>query len=90
MSGSLSLLPLNTFFGCGCWFSDKAGNPIDIFEMREMFLQGDEPVVNGYNFNGTTECFEVYINCFLKMCISNLSTWRDNSMDRRDKTKSKL
>ena len=71
----------------GCWFTNKAGNPIDIFEMREIFLQGDEPVVNGYNFNGTTECFDVYINCFLKMCISNLSTWRDNSMDRRDKTK---
>ena len=30
---------------------------------------------------------DVYINAFLKMCISNLSTWRDNSMDRRDKTK---
>ena len=71
----------------GCWFADKAGNPIDIFEMREIFLQGDEPVVKGYNFNGTTECFDVYINCFLKMCISNLSTWRDNSMGRRDKTK---
>ena len=56
-------------------------------EIREMFLQDDEPIVNGYNFNGTTECLDVYINAFLKMCISNLSTWRDNSMDRRDKKK---
>ena len=67
----------------GCWFADKEGNPIDILEMREMFLQDEEPVVNGYNFNGTTECFDVYVNGFLKHCISNLSTWRDNSMDRR-------
>ena len=71
----------------GCWFADKNGNLVDIFEMREIFLKGDEPIVNGYNFNGTTECLDVYINAFLKMCISNLSTWQDNSMDRRDKKK---
>lgn len=67
----------------GCWFSDEDKNPIDIFEIRELFLQGDEPVVNGYNFNGTQECFDVYLNGFMKYCISNLSTWADNSMDRR-------
>lgn len=69
----------------GCWFVDKSGTPIDVFEMREMFLKGEEPIVNGYNFNGTKECFDVYVNGFLKMCISNLSTWQDNSMDRRNK-----
>lgn len=71
----------------GCWFADKDGNPVDIFEMRDMFLQGDEPVVNGYNFNGTTECLDIYVNGFLKACISNLSTWHDNSMARRDTKK---
>lgn len=71
----------------GCWFSDKSGNPVDIFEIREMFLLDAEPVVNGYNFNGTTECINVYMNGFLKGCISNLSTWCDNSMDRRYKKK---
>lgn len=71
----------------GCWFADKNGNPVDIFEMREMFLKDDEPIVNGYNFNGTTECLDVYVNAFLKGCISNISTWQDNSMDRRDKKK---
>jgi len=71
----------------GCWFSDKNGKPVDIFEMREMFLLDDEPVINGYNFNGSTECINTYMNGFLKSCISNLSTWRDNSMDRRDKKK---
>lgn len=71
----------------GCWFSDSNENPIDIFEIREMFLQNNEPIVHGYNFNGTTECFDVYMNGFLKVCISNLSTWHDNSMDRRDTKK---
>ena len=48
-------------------------------------MKGEEPIINGYNFNGTKECFDVYVNGFLKMCISNLSTWQDNSMDRRNK-----
>lgn len=69
----------------GCWFSDEDGNPVDIFEIREMFLQGLEPTVNGYNFNGTDESFDVYLNGFLKYCISNLSTWENNSMDGRTK-----
>ncbi len=67
----------------GCWFADSEGNPIDAFEMRELFLQNNEPVVKGYNFNRTTECFDVYMNSFLKLCMSNLMTWHDNSMDRR-------
>ena len=71
----------------GCWFADTNGKPIDIFEMRELFLQDKEPVLQGYSFNGTTQCQAVYVNVFLKMCISNLSTWQDNSMDRRDTKK---
>ncbi len=68
----------------GCWFSDENGKPIDIFEMRDLFLQGKEPVLQNYNFNGTTNCREVYVNAFLKLCVSNLSTWDDNSMNRRN------
>ena len=71
----------------GCWFADKSGNPLDIFEMREMFLQDEEPAVIGYSFNGTEECLDEYMNGFLKLCISNLSTWCDNSMDRRNTKK---
>ena len=68
----------------GCWFADTNGKPIDIFEMRELFLQDKEPVLQGYSFNGTAECQDVYVNAFLKLCISNLSTWEDNSMDCRN------
>lgn len=68
----------------GCWFSDESGSPLGIFEIRDLFINGKEPVVNGYNFNGTTECFDVYMNGFLKYCISNLSTWDNNSMEKRD------
>lgn len=67
----------------GCWFTDKNGNLINAFEMRDIFLSCGEPVVKNYCFNGTTECFDIYKNCFLKLCLSNLSTWNDNSMERR-------
>lgn len=67
----------------GCWFTDKEGELLDIFEIRELFLENKEPIVKGYSFNGEQENFDVYMNCFMKLCISNLSTWADNSTDRR-------
>ena len=67
----------------GCWFTDDEGNLLNVFEIRELFLENKEPVVKGYSFNGEQENFDVYMNCFMKLCISNLSTWADNSTDRR-------
>ncbi len=68
----------------GCWFSDANGTPLDIFELRELFLQGGEPTVNNYNFNGTDRALHEYITGFLKGCMSNLSTWDNNSENGRD------
>lgn len=67
----------------GCWFTDNEGNLLNVFEIRELFLNNKEPIVKGYSFNGEQENFDVYMNCFMKLCISNLSTWDDNSADRR-------
>ena len=67
----------------GCWFTDEEGELLDIFEIRELFLENKEPVVKGYSFNGKQENFDVYMNSFLKYCVSNLSTWADNSIARR-------
>lgn len=69
----------------GCWFSDKYGNPLDTYEVRDMFIKGNSPQINGYTFNGTQEAFDVYLNGFLKHNMSNLSTWEDNSPERREK-----
>lgn len=68
----------------GCYFTDENGSLLDVFEIRDLFIGGREPTVCGYNFNGTTECFDVYMNGFLKYCISNVCTWTDNSPDRRN------
>ena len=73
----------------GCWFSDENNNPMDIYEIRELFLQNKEPKVHEYNFNGTTNCLDAYMNGFLKYCISNLTTWQDNSMSGRNSKKFK-
>ena len=69
----------------GCWFTDDEGNLLDIFEIRELFLENKEPIVKGYSFNGEQENFDVYINLFMKLCVSNLSTWADNSGEGRSK-----
>lgn len=71
----------------GCYFTDENGSLLDVFEIRDMLIRGKEPTVCGYNFNGTTECFDVYMSGFLRLCISNISTWDDNSLNRRDKIK---
>ncbi len=69
----------------GCWLSDEKGQPLDVFEVRDMFLQGGKPVAQNYSFNGTDRAEEEYMNAFLKQCLSNLSTWKDNSHKDRDK-----
>ena len=53
----------------GCWFTDEEGELLDIFEIRELFLENKEPVVKGYSFNGKQENFDVYMNSFLKLSI---------------------
>ena len=67
----------------GCWFTDKNGRFLDLFEIRDLFLADDEPVINGYSFNGTEKCKDIYLNAFLKLNLSNLSTWKDSSAEGR-------
>ncbi len=69
----------------GCYFTDKNGNLLDVFEIRDLFIGGKHPTVCGYNFNGTKDCFNIYMNGFLKHCISNISTWEDSSLNCRHK-----
>lgn len=71
----------------GCYFTNKNGDMLDLFEIRDTFLEGSKPVICGYNFNGTNECINIYTDAFLKLCLSNLSTWKDSSMDRRTEKK---
>lgn len=70
------------------YFTDGNGKVLNALELRDLFLAGKEPIINGYNFNGTKECFEVYKETFIKSCLTNLSTWHDNSKVGRQETKS--
>lgn len=65
------------------YFTDDKGNLLNAFEIRKLYLGGKEPVINGYNFNGTQECFDTYKKVFIESCMTNLSTWNDNTISGR-------
>ncbi|MFR5875710.1 MAG: transglutaminase domain-containing protein [Eubacterium sp.] len=65
------------------YFTDNENNVLDVFELRDYFLEGKEPIVHGYNFNGTTECIDIYKKVFIKSDLTNLRTWHDNSNSGR-------
>lgn len=65
------------------YFKDDDEKILDVFELRELFLKNKTPKIIGYNFNGTTKCENIYINVFVKSCLANISTWKDNSENKR-------
>ena len=69
------------------YFTDDSGKLLNAFELRSLFLNENEPIINGYNFNGTIECIQIYKEFFIKSCLTNLSTWHDNSKLGRQNTK---
>ncbi len=67
------------------YFTDDNGNILSVFELRLLMVEGKQPIMHGYSFNGTQECQDVYMNMFVKQTLSNITTWEDNSEDRRNK-----
>lgn len=65
------------------YFTDIDNNALDVFELRRVFLNGEEPIIHGYDFNGTQECIDVYKQ-FIKSCLTNITTWHDNSINNRN------
>lgn len=70
-----------------CFFTDNDGNFMDVFELRRFLLDGKELVANGYALNGKQECYDIYMDFFIKQCLSNISTWKDTSRDKKCKNK---
>lgn len=65
------------------YFTDSDNNILNVFELRDCFLDGKEPIIHGYSFNGTTECADIYKKVFIKSNLTYLSTWHDNSNSNR-------
>ena len=61
-------------------FRDNDGRYLNAFELRKVFLDGCYPVVQGYSFNGENLHKELYVDYFVKQCLTNITTWHDNSM----------
>ena len=66
------------------YFLDETGRPLDIFELREQFMEGKTPRFPGYDLNGSDGLQDIYIQSFVKPALTNISTWNDNSMDQRN------
>lgn len=64
------------------WFT-RNGVLLNAVELRQMFLDGEEPTLAHYSFNGTDRCKDIYVKGFVRQLLTNLSTWSDNTMDRR-------
>ncbi len=71
------------------YFLDSDNNVLDVLQLRDYFLAGKEPTIAGYNFNGTVEGMDVYKELFIKPCLTNLRTWKDNSASGRKTRKIK-
>lgn len=66
------------------YFTDSDNNNIlNAFEMRDCIINGKEIMMHGYNFNGTTECLDVYKKVFIESNLYNFCTWNDNSNSGR-------
>lgn len=65
-----------------CWFSEN-GRLLNVWELRDLFLAGKEPEIQNYSFNRTDRCKDIYKEGFIKQNLTNITTWQDNSMERR-------
>lgn len=61
--------------------------PINVFELRNLLLDGRAVEYQGYTLNGTSECIDIYTNVFLKSALSNISTWHSNIRRTNDRRK---
>lgn len=66
------------------YFLDETGRPLDIFALRELMMEGKTPRFPGYDLNGSDGLQDIYIQSFVKPALTNITTWSDNSMDRRN------
>ncbi len=65
-----------------CYFESNS-EILSVWELKSLFLENTNVNICGYSFNNTQECKEIYIEYFVKQLLTNLSTWSDNSIDKR-------
>lgn len=69
-----------------CFLQDKTNKALNIFELRDLRIKGDDLYLNGYSFNGTNECTDIYLKYFVGVTLTHITTWNSNSNDRRNST----
>lgn len=66
-----------------CYFQNKSKFALNIFELRNLRLKNEFPDVIDYSFNGTKECMNIYMQYFVGVTLTHITTWESNSNDRR-------
>ena len=56
------------------YFLDETGRPLDIFELREQFMEEKTPRFPGYDLNGSDGLQDIYIQSFVKPALTNITT----------------
>lgn len=56
------------------YFLDKTGRPLDIFELREQFMEEKTPRFPGYDLNGSDGLQDIYIQAFVKAALTYITT----------------
>ncbi len=69
-----------------CCFQDKSNTVLNIFELRDLRLRNQTPAVIGYSFNGTDACMDIYLQYFVGVTLTHITTWESNSNDGRNTT----
>lgn len=68
-----------------CYFTNEAEEILSVPELRDLFLANKTPVPHGYHLNGKPDCYGVYLNIFIRQCLSNISAWKNNKRTKKQK-----
>ena len=69
-----------------CFFSDKFGKALSIFELRDCIIQNKDFTINGYTFFGTDAYKDYYQSAFLG-ALESISTWKTNKRSKKELSK---
>lgn len=69
-----------------CFFSDKCGKALSVFELRDCIIQNKGFAVNGYTLLGRDAYKDYYQSAFLG-ALESLSTWKTNKRNKKELSK---
>jgi len=66
------------------YISDPEGRALNLIEIALRFWQGEEILVAQYDFNGTQDCRETYLNAFILLSLREIEVYNGTGSKRSD------